>query len=62
MNITELSPVLANANLQSQVGIKVLDQTMESAEAAGAGLIHMIDRSMELAVNPNVGGNFDMTV
>ncbi len=62
MNIPELSTTLANVNLQSKVGVAVLDKAMESSEAAGEGLINMIDRSMELSVNPAVGGNFDMMV
>lgn len=62
MNIPELSTTLANVNLQNQVGVAVLDKAMESSETAGAGLINMMDRSMELSVNPGVGGNFDMMV
>lgn len=60
MNIPELSTALAHVNLSNQVGIAVLDQAMESTETAGASIIHMMDRSMELSVNPGVGGNFDM--
>ena len=62
MNIPELSTTLANVNLQNQVGVAVLDKAMESSETAGAGLINMMDCSMELSVNPGVGGNFDMMV
>ena len=59
MNIPELSTALANVH---QVGIAVLDKAMESSEAVGASLINMMDRSMELSVNPNVGSNIDMLV
>lgn len=62
MNIPELSTALANVQLGSQVSVAVLDKALESSESAGAGLINMIDRSMELSVNPNVGSNFDMLV
>lgn len=62
MNIPELSTALANVNLVSQVGIAVLDKAMENSESAGASLISMMDRSMELSVNPAVGSNFDMYV
>lgn len=62
MNIPQLSTNLANVNLMNQVGIAVLDKAMENSEAAGASLINMMDRSMELSVNPTVGSNFDMYV
>ncbi|GFI45447.1 hypothetical protein IMSAGC019_00759 [Lachnospiraceae bacterium] len=62
MNIPELSTALANVQLTNQVGIAVLDKAMESSEAVGASLINMMDRSMELSVNPNVGSNIDMLV
>lgn len=62
MNIPELSTALANVNLMNQVGIAVLDKAMENSEAAGESLINMMDRSMELSVNPAVGSNFDMYI
>lgn len=62
MNIPELSTALANVNLQNNVGIAVLSKAMDSNEQTGASLIQMMDRSMELSVNPNVGSNFDMSV
>lgn len=62
MNIPELSTALANVNLMNQVGIAVLDRAMEISEAAGTSLINMMDRSMELSVNPAVGSNFDMYI
>ncbi len=60
MNIPELSTTLANVNLTNQVGIAVLDKAMESSETAGASLISMMDRSMELSVNPHIGSNLDL--
>lgn len=62
MNIPELSTALANVNLMNQVGIAVLDKAMENSETAGESLINMMDRSMELSVNPAIGSNFDMYV
>ena len=62
MNIPELSTALANVNLMNQVGIAFLDKEMDNSEAAGASLINMMDRSMELSVNPAVGSNFDMYI
>jgi len=62
MNIPELSTALANIDLAGKVSIAVLDKALESSEAAGNGLLQMMDRSMELSVNPAVGGNFDMYI
>ena len=62
MNIPELSTALANVQLTNQVGVAVLGKAMESSETAGKSLINMMDRSMELSVNPAVGSNFDMFV
>ena len=62
MNIPELSTAMANVNLQNQVGVAVLCKALDSTEQSGASLINMMDRSMELSVNPNVGSNFDMYV
>ena len=60
MNIPELSTTLANMNLQNQVGVAVLSKALDSTEQSGTSLINMMDRSMELSVNPNIGSNFDM--
>ena len=62
MNIPELSTTLANMNLQNQVGVAVLSKALDSTEQSGTSLINMMDRSMELSVNPNIGSNVDMYV
>lgn len=62
MNIPQVSTALANVQLNDQIGIAMLSKAMESSEAEGASLINMMDRSMELSVNPYVGGNIDMLV
>lgn len=62
MNIPELSTALANVQLSNQVGIAVLDKAMENSEIIGESLINMMDRSMELSVNPNIGSNIDIFV
>ena len=62
MNIPELSTTLANMNLQNQVGVAVLSKALDSTEQCGTSLINMMDRYMELSVNPNIGSNFDMYV
>ena len=60
MNIPELSTTLANMNLQNQVGVAVLSKALDSTEQSGTSLINMMDRSMELSVNPTIGSNCDM--
>lgn len=62
MNIPELSTSLASIQLNSKVGIAVLDKALENSKAAGENLIDMMDRSMELSVNPYIGSNIDMLV
>ena len=62
MNIPELSTALANVQLSNQVGIAVLDKAMVNSEIIGESLINMMGRSMELSVNPHIGGNIDMLI
>lgn len=62
MNIPELSTTLANLDITNKVSLAVLDKSLESNEQAGASLVQMMDRSMELSVNPHIGSNFDMTI
>ncbi len=62
MDIAALSMTLANIELGDRIGTAVLDKALESAEVAGASMIQMMDRSMELSVNPGIGGNFDVSV
>ena len=62
MNIPQVSTALANVQINDQIGVAILSKAMESSEAEGASLINMMDRSMELSVNPYVGGNIDMLV
>lgn len=62
MNIPELSTALSNAKLMDQVSTAVLSKALDNSKTAGESLINMMDRSMELSVNPAVGSNFDMYV
>ena len=62
MNIPELSTALANVKLTNEVGIAVLDKALESSEMTGASMINMMNESMELSVNPHLGGNIDMLI
>ena len=62
MDIAALSTAMAQADVKNSVSIAVLDKTMEMSEDLGAGLINMIDHSMELSVNPHIGSNIDVLV
>lgn len=62
MNIPELSTAMANMEIGNKIGTAVLSKALDTSESLGDSLIQMMDRSMELSVNPNVGSNFDMFV
>ena len=54
---------LAQRSNMGDIGTAVLGKALDSQEAAGAGLLKMIDAAaMERSVNPNVGSNFDISV
>lgn len=66
MQIGGIAPALTTASARSveagslanQVGIAMLDNSLESAKTASDGMIKM----MEMSVNPNLGGNLDLRV
>ncbi len=62
MDLAGVTMSLANNNTMGQIGTAMLSKALDTTEQQGASLIAMMDRSMELSVNPNVGGNFDMSV
>lgn len=63
MDIAAVASQLAmNKNL-TDVGTAMLSKTMDTQEAAGEGIVKMIDSAaMERSVMPHIGGNFDMSV
>lgn len=63
MDIAGVSMALANREVQSKVGVAVLDKAMDTNEVLGAGLVQLIDAAaMEQSINPNIGANFDMRI
>ncbi|MDE7323470.1 MAG: YjfB family protein [Lachnospiraceae bacterium] len=63
MDIPALSMSMAQTNLLTDVGTAVLAKTMDQAEAVSASLTDMLDSAaMELSVNPDIGGNIDISV
>lgn len=63
MDIAGLSTGLSQAQLQSKVGIAMLNKAMDTNEALGAGLVELVDSAaMELSVNPDIGSNIDIRI
>lgn len=63
MDIAGLSMTLAAMDVQTQVGIAMLDNTLELGDVLSEGMADMMDASaMELSVNPNVGANVDVRI
>lgn len=63
MDIAGVSMVLAQNDIQSKIGIAVLDKALDMNEIMGAGLAQMMDAAaMEQSVNPNIGAIFDVRV
>lgn len=54
---------LAQRSTMGDIGTAVLGKALDTQEAAGAGLLKMIDAAeMERSVNPHIGSGFDMSV
>lgn len=61
MDIASLSTVKAQNMSVTQVGIAMLDKSLENMDTLGRGIVKMMDAAaMERSVNPSVGSNFDM--
>ncbi|BCN30434.1 YjfB family protein [Anaeromicropila herbilytica] len=58
MDIAQLSTALAMQNTSTMVSTAVLKMSMDTVEQAGDGITKM----MEQSVNPNLGGNIDISV
>ena len=63
LSISQLTPSISKASLNTAFGVKMLAKTMDNNEQIGQNIVNMIDSAaMERSVNPSVGGNFDMSV
>lgn len=63
MDIAALSMSLATIDVQSQVGIAMLDKTLDMGEDLSAGMVEMIDAAaMERSVHPELGANVDIRI
>lgn len=62
MDIPALSTALANMDLMNKVSTAMLSKALDVSEVSSASLVNMMDRSMELSVNPDIGSNFDVLI
>lgn len=62
MNIPGLSMALSQVQTLNDVGTALLAKSLDSMETNGAQLVDMMKSSMELSVNPTVGGNIDLYI
>ena len=61
--IANTAMTLAKSKTLDQFGAKMLSNALDAQEAAGAGIVKMIDSAaMERSVTPYIGGNFDASV
>ena len=58
VNMVGITNMLDQNGLMQQVGIKMLDKTMEQQKDTNANLVKM----MEQSVQPNIGSKFDVSV
>ncbi len=58
MDIAALSMDLSMINVQSQASMAVLDNSLESMEAMGDGMIKILESS----VTPHLGQNIDISI
>lgn len=58
VDIAAASMLLSQNQVQTQVGIQVLQKAMDVSEVQSQGLINMLEQS----VQPHLGGNIDMKI
>lgn len=62
MDIPGLSMSMSQIDLRTKVGAAMLGKILDTAETSGEAMVGMLNQSMELSVNPNIGSQFDMSV
>ena len=63
MNIAELSMAMSMTNVQSAYGVAMLSKSLDQVSSTGDQIAGMMDAAaMELSVNPDIGGNIDISV
>lgn len=63
MDIAGLSMAMAQVNTQSAYGVAMLSKSLDQVSSTGSQIVGMMDAAaMELSVNPNIGGNIDISI
>lgn len=63
MDIAKLSMNLAQTNLLNDVGTAMLSKSLDMAETMGTSVTEILDSAaLERSVNPDIGGNIDISV
>ncbi|MBQ9590752.1 MAG: YjfB family protein [Butyrivibrio sp.] len=62
MDIPALSMALSQNKVLTDVGVALLAKNLDTMESAGEALVSVIDSSMELSVNPDLGANIDLKI
>lgn len=63
MDIPGLSIALSQIQIQSDVGMAILDKNLQVGEELGEGMVKMLDSAaMERSVTPHIGSNIDVSV
>lgn len=62
MDIPGLSMALSQAQALNNIGTAMLAKSLDSMESNGVQMVDMMKSSMELSVNPAIGGNIDLSL
>ncbi|MCR4901650.1 MAG: YjfB family protein [Butyrivibrio sp.] len=60
MDIAELSMAMSQNRVMNDFGVAMLSNSLDMVEDTSAALTGMMDNSMELSVNPDLGSNIDI--
>lgn len=62
MDIERMSMNLSQTQLMDTVATEVLSMSLDMLEQGGAGLIEMMEDSMDVSAATGLGGNLDITI
>ena len=63
MDIAALSTSMAQVRVNNDVGTALLSKSLDMMKTTGEKMVEMLDAAaMERSVNPNVGGNIDISI
>ncbi|QZY57539.1 YjfB family protein [Crassaminicella profunda] len=63
MDVAAMSTMMSQSKVQQQASLSVMKMVMDTAKGNGQAMTEMMNTSaktMELSVNPHVGGNLDL--